>query len=487
MAGEQLYQTRKRILPYLFAVLGAVVAVNLVGSFTVRIAPFEIALDVKVGLPGYTLVRIPPIGSITAKTHYYQPLQVLLTLTNIDLDQLRSVAFAADLDAQAALVQYFSSRINQVIGMAILKLLAISGIGGLLGVYLLGRRRWVDLLTGFLTGSLIVLLMVTAVYFGYNLQAFANPQYQGIIEAAPWMLGLIQEGLVRVDELGEQIQSLAANLYAVFNQIDNLESVGMLTADVTVLHVSDIHNHPVAFDFMTQVVNTFPIDLVIDTGDLTDWGTPLEAEIVQRIEELGVTYLFVSGNHEAPDVVERLAQTQNVMLLDLNPVEVLGLQIAGIPDPSAGNHSPQSVSTTELNQIAVQINELFRDQNHGIDIFAVHNYRIAGQIEPGIFPVIVFGHNHLQTLNQVEGTVYVNAGTTGAAGIRGIQSSQNIPFSLSLLHFVYDHDLDDYVLAAVDSIQVQTLQQSFSLERTFISYPGRNQEVNVENDSEESD
>ena len=39
MAGEQLYQTRKRILPYLFAVLGAVVAVNLVGSFTVRIAP----------------------------------------------------------------------------------------------------------------------------------------------------------------------------------------------------------------------------------------------------------------------------------------------------------------------------------------------------------------------------------------------------------------------------------------------------------------
>ena len=160
------------------------------------------------------------------------------------------------------------------------------------------------------------------------------------------------------------------------------------------------------------------------------------------------------------------------MLLDLNPVEVLGLQIAGIPDPSAGNHSPQSVSTTELNQIAVQINELFRDQNHGIDIFAVHNYRIAGQIEPGIFPVIVFGHNHLQTLNQVEGTVYVNAGTTGAAGIRGIQSSQNIPFSLSLLHFVYDHDLDDYVLAAVDSIQVQTLLQSFSLGRTFISYPG---------------
>lgn len=67
MAGEQLYQTRKRILPYLFAVLGAVVAVNLVGSFTVRIAPLEIALDVKVGLPGYTLVRIPQSAALQQK------------------------------------------------------------------------------------------------------------------------------------------------------------------------------------------------------------------------------------------------------------------------------------------------------------------------------------------------------------------------------------------------------------------------------------
>ena len=86
-----------------------------------------------------------------------------------------------------------------------------------------------------------------------------------------------------MDQLGDQIQSLAANLYTVFNQIENLKNVGVLTSDLNILHVSDIHNHPVAYDFIGQVVATFPIDVIIDTGDLTDWGTPLEAEMSARL------------------------------------------------------------------------------------------------------------------------------------------------------------------------------------------------------------
>jgi predicted phosphodiesterase len=485
--AERLYQERKRCLPYIFAFLGAVIVLNLVGSAVFRIDPLEVTVEIDIGFPGYTLVRVPPIGSIRARTHNYQPLQLVLTLTNIDLDSLRSAAFSTDLGTQAALVEYFSSKINQVIGAAILKMMLIAGSGGLLGVFLFGQRRLIDLLTGFAIGSVLILAILTSVYFSYDIQAFANPQYMGIIEAAPWMLGLIQEGLVKVDELGEQIQSLAANLYTVFNQIENLQDVSLIQTDLTVLHVSDIHNHPAAFDFMAQVVSAFPVDLIIDTGDLTDWGTPLEAEIIERIEKLDVSYLFVSGNHEAPDVISRLKDTENVILLGPDPIEVMGLTIAGYPDPAVQDYSPRGASLAELNEIASRINEQFSGLDHKIDIFAVHNHRIAGQIEPGVFPVVVFGHNHQQLLQQVDNTIYINAGTTGAAGIRGIQSSQAVPFSLALLYFTYDQELERHVLAAVDSIQVQSLQQSFSLERTFITYPGRNRQENVENDSEESD
>ena len=56
------------------------------------------------------------------------------------------------------------------------------------------------------------------------------------------------------------------------------------------------------------------------------------------------------------------------------------------------------------------------------DIFGVHNNRIALAIEPGVFPVILFGHNHVLEVVQKEETMYINAGTTGASGIRGFQA-----------------------------------------------------------------
>ncbi|MFY9563324.1 MAG: hypothetical protein WAQ71_03785, partial [Limnochordia bacterium] len=68
----------------------------------------------------------------------------------------------------------------------------------------------------------------------------------------------------------------------------------------------------------------------------------------------------------------------------------------------------------------------------------------------------------------------------GAAGIRGIQAGQVIPFSLSVLYFVREPETNRYVLAAVDSIQVQSLKQSFTLQRTFVTSERRNQEENVE-------
>lgn len=481
ISRKRLYQARQRYLPILFALAGAILVLNLVGVLRITIEPMQFVLNVKIGFPGHTVLKIPPIGSISAKTHGYQPLQLILALENIDLDQLRQIAFTTDFNSQQELVGYFQSKINRVLGMAVAKLMIIAGVGGLLGVYLGGTRRWAYLIAGFLIGSTFLLLITTATYYGYNIQAFANPQYHGIIDAAPWMISMIQEGLLKVDQLGEQIQSLAANLYAVFNQIEDLKDIGVLASDLTILHVSDIHNHPVAYDFISQVVAAFPIDLIIDTGDLTDWGTPLEAEIVNRIEQLDVTYLFVAGNHEAPDVLAKLEQTGNVILLGAEPLETMGVKVAGMLDPSAESYSPQNVSIPELSQHAVRINELYGSQQHGIDIFAVHNHRIAAQIEPGIFPVVLCGHNHVQSINQTGATVYVNAGTTGAAGIRGIQGSQVVPFSLSVLYFTHDPELDRFVLAAVDSIQVQSLQQSFSLERTFITSERRNQEENVEN------
>lgn len=467
------YESRRRFLPILFAIIGSLLVLNLIGNVNLTLEPVELGIKVSFGFPGSTSLVLPPIGSISAFTHP-QPIKASVALNNVDLSSLQQIVLVSESDASDALVNYFRANIQKSVIRVILQLMIIGGFGGILGVLFLGNPSIKLVIQSFIIGLVVVGVLLGSVYFTYDPQAFENPRYQGIIEAAPWMVGLIQESVVKVEELGEQIQLLLTNLYHVFNQIENLQTVGVQEVDLTILHVSDIHNHPVAYDFIKQIIASFPIDMVIDTGDLTDWGTPLEAEIVNQIEQLRLPYAFVSGNHDAPDVIDRLVQTDNVYIIDLEPQEILGLKIAGISDPSADSYSPQIAPLDQLGEIATFINDFYRDLVEVPDIFAVHNHRIANAIEPGIFPVVLTGHSHVQAITQVEDTVYINAGTTGASGIRGLQTRDLMPFSLAILYF--QKNGGQLELVAVDGIQVQGLTADFSLDRSFVFREGEQEE-----------
>ena len=94
-----------------------------------------------------------------------------------------------------------------------------------------------------LTGALLIALIVGLVYATFDQSAFTNPEYHGIIEAAPWMFELVQESLERVEELGQQIQTSRATS-AVFANLENVGQISLGRVDLLVLHISDIHNNP---------------------------------------------------------------------------------------------------------------------------------------------------------------------------------------------------------------------------------------------------
>lgn len=476
---DKVFAGRRRVLPYLFSLIGGIIALNLLGTLHYDVSAFEVSLDAKVATPGFTRLVIPPIGEITATTHH-TPMQFSVTLRNINLDVMRRLVLLGDQGLGERLVADIRFQAERVLWAFAAKMVGLAGLGSLLGVYLLGRRSPSVILVGFLIATLSVGGLLGLTYSTYDIEAFANPEYRGIVEAAPWMIDLFQESILRVEELGEQIQTLATNLYGAFEQIENLRPIGLVDADLVVLHVSDIHNNPVAYDFARQIVASFSVDFVIDTGDLTDWGTPLEAEIVGRIEELSVPYVFTSGNHDAPDVLQRLAQTEGVYLIDNGYANVMGLRMAGVGDAAASSYSPQPAAIEELADTARRINEHYAAVavEQRPDIFGVHNHRLASAIQPDLFPVVLFGHSHQLSVRQVGGTVYVNAGTTGAAGIRGLQAKDSIPFSLALLYFEQIEN-GAYQLLAVDGIRVQGLRASFSLDRTFVER-SRNQPDSVE-------
>lgn len=472
---EQRKKNRSRYLPVLFAILGSIVFVNLFSGTDYRFFSLMVKVHVLLGGASQTRLVLPPVGEIRAHTHWF-PVQLTAELRSVDLNSLRHTVFSP-LVEDGLVPELVQKGAVQIILHFLLKQVFLALLGAICGLFVLGVRRPRRLLQGGLAAMMVLLIIVGVVYSTYNLEAFERVEYEGMIEAAPWVLSMVRDALAQVEELGQRVQNLASNLYSALQRLEELGPVGLVEADVLVLHVSDIHNNPVAYNFAAQVVENFGVDVILDTGDLTDWGTALEAEITKRIERLGLPYIFVSGNHDSPQVVQRLLETPHAVVLG-PPVTIAGLHIAGAGDLVAGSYLPTPASQEELAALAEEINTTWEEREEKPHIFLVHNHRVAEAITPGLFPVVAYGHTHLWGVRQVDGTVYSNAGTTGAAGIRGFQSKEPLPYSLSLLYFVRD-EAGNLRLEAVDGVHVTGLGQSFSLQRTFVEH-GRNSGGNVE-------
>jgi len=472
---EQTSKNRRRYLPVLFAVLGLITVINLFSGTDYRLLSLGIKLQARLGGPPQTRVILPPVGELAARTHWL-PIELGMELRSVDLHALRQTVFAPTGPNEQIWLRVREAA-AQIILHFLLKQVFLGFVGAAAALLLLGVRTWRALARGGLAGMAMVLLLAALVYATFDLSAFERVEYAGMIEAAPWVLATVRDALDQVEELGARVQALAGNLYSALQRLKETGPIGLVDADVLVLHVSDIHNNPVAYDFAAQLVESFGVDVIVDTGDLTDWGTSLEAEISRRIERLGLPYIFVSGNHDSPQVVQRLLETKHAVVLG-EPVIVEGLYIAGTGDLVAQSYLPTPASAEELAGLAREINAYWAKQEKKPHLFLVHNHRVAEALRPGLFQVVAYGHTHLWGVKQVEDTVYSNAGTTGAAGIRGFQSKEPLPYSLSLLYFVQGED-GDLRLAAVDGVHVTGLGQSFSLQRTFVEH-SRNSEGDVE-------
>ncbi|HHT91476.1 MAG: metallophosphoesterase family protein [Bacillota bacterium] len=473
---KQFIKDRRRHLPVLFVFVGLVLFINLFSTTDFRLLSVMVNLRLELGYRPQTQISLPPIGEITATTHWL-PVRLRLELRSIDLALLRGVVFSPAPSAEEVW-DAIRQDAQRMVSLFALKLLALGSLGAVFLLYLADIRNPKQIMWGAVLGALTVLFVLGTLYFSYDPTGFERLEYKGIIEAAPWALNLAWQALDQVEELGERVQTLARDLYTVLQDLETLGPLGLVNADILALHVSDIHNNPVAYNFAKQVIDSFPVDFVMDTGDITDWGTALEAEITARIGELEIPYLFVSGNHDSPDVLARLSTIENAVVISQEEQIVLGLTIAGTGDLVADSYLATPASYSELDAYAAELNRYWSNVEPVPDIFMVHNHRLAEGLTPGLFPLVVYGHTHLWSVQEEGGTVYSNAGTTGAAGIRGFQGREPLPYSLSLLYFILDEE-GGFVLQAIDGVHVTGLGTSFSLQRTFVEH-GRNHDENVE-------
>ncbi len=450
-------------LVVILAIVGALLAVSLLGSMNVHLGSFEFNISLEIFDHGFTEFRLPPLGSIGAKTHQ-SPLKIIITLTNIDFQAIKQLL---ELDIgnptiNQDITQAVNKEVSQIINRYVIRILLLAAIGSGFLIVILGPNKRSSCLIGMLVGTLLMGGLLYQTYRTYDVNQFQNPEFRGMLEAAPWMMSFAQEAIVAVDELGYRLQVIAENLFEVYQTIDTLELRQPLATNLRVLHVSDIHNNPAAFDFVKQISTSFKADFIINTGDETDFGTPLENIIFQQIRDLKVPYIFIGGNHDSQETLNAMEKIENVILLDQAVTQIRGLNIYGFSDPASKTPDLTAIRPEEVAGLVSDIHSFIEERGKEPHIIAVHNHRLATSLA-GTAPIIMHGHDHRVAISQVGSSIILDAGTSGAAGIRGLQTVNETPYSVLMLHFnIVEEEIS---LVAVDVFKVFNLKTGFTLER----------------------
>lgn len=480
--GDRFARRAKALRLAMAALLGAALAVTALPARYAGGAGLAITLSLRLPASGRTVVELPPLGEVDARTHTL-PVELRLRLDRVEPVAVRVLAESPSKDQYRRLQGETAGFIRDSALRFGVRQAVLAGLGAAVALYLAGVRRVRRLALGGLAATGAMLLLAFGTLRQFDAQAFSSPRYRGVLEAAPQVIETARMGVEALGDVGRRLQKTVSQLASLYQWMETAPQGLPPDAELVVAHVSDLHNNPAGFDLVEAVVQRFGVSLVIDTGDMLDLGSSLEPLMLDRIRNLGVPYLFAAGNHDTPRLLQSLEKLPNVRVLRGEPVEVAGLWILGVADPAAFGEDPEPPGPEALREAGDRLRKAAealerRTGGRRADIIAVHNGIVARDLPPGIASAVIFGHDHKLSLDVQDGTAYVDAGSTGAEGLRGLGGSRRAgmsPFSLALLRF--DTTSDRPRLWAVDRLSLDGVTGELSVERRLVglasTFPAR--------------
>lgn len=454
-------------------VLGALLAVWIFGHAVYSWGLARVRVSVSPARSGDTVIVLTPVGEITAHTHR-APVRITIELERVDLAAIGAMAREAP-DARAVVAD-LQQRALCSAGNYALRVLILALLGGILASLLVLRgpvtRHGVSGLAGLAATALV--LAVTASTFDRS--AFASPRYTGPLAEAPGAVRFARDGLARLSRLRGRMDTIVASLARFYASLGRSGPQLPRDTDVRVLHVSDIHNNPFALSLIEQLARRFRVDLIVNTGDLTDYGTSVEEALLQPLGRLPVPQLFVAGNHDSRSTVRALQRIPGVHTLNGTMVQILGIRFIGWADPVSEREGYGSVdpSPDDLQALERRIRDQVAHLPQPPQVILVHNHRLARSLD-GLAPVILYGHDHRPAVSRTPVSVLIDAGTTGAAGARYFQVREGVPYSAAILHF--SRERPGHLLAA-DLLQVRGPEGEFALQRYMLNGAASSTETN---------
>jgi predicted MPP superfamily phosphohydrolase len=427
-ASPQLRRVLRIAVPVVVGIFGAWLGMAVWGSTTSSMGPFEVRLSAQFG-PGATDIVLPPLGHLTAHTHE-APLRIRATLLDVRINELTDALTNGGVSALVDRVAQAADRAVRFLAMRVL----LIGVATAVALAVLAFRRDRRAI-GIAALSAVIAIGGTqlATIATFDSEAFRAPTYSGSLALAARVIPPVRT-VERIDAYQEQLTRVINGAIGAYTSIQTNEIGG--EGEIRVLHIGDIHLSPLGFDFARQIARGFDVDLVVDSGDTTSFGTEPENFVIQDIASFDRPYVWVRGNHDSRALQEALSKIDNVHVLDGTTVLLYGLRIYGLGDPippSITRDLPDDVfearTRAESERVLTDLSTL-----PPVDIVVVHDDRMA-EAAAGRVPLVLSGHFHQEQVRVIDGTLFLRVGTTGGSALTTFQPDANIPLTAEVLYF----------------------------------------------------
>ena len=420
------------------------------------VGPGTVELRAKAAWSGGTRLSLPPLGAISASTHR-APVALQAEVERLDLDRLQRLLTAPD--PRARLEASVEEDLQPLLRRLVVKALLLGTLTGAVAAGLLPGRRARHLPVGAVGGGVAVAVLLLGTWRGYDTAAFAEPRFDGSLERAPGVLRAVGRHVDDLAEVRERVSTLGRELSSLY---ETLAAPSAPASDETrLLHVSDVHLNPLGLEIVRQLAERFEVTAVLDTGDLTSFGYPVETRFASLLVDMPVPYVVVPGNHDSAGVRTALAESGGMVSVVDGVVEIGGVRILGVPDPTftADNEVSPTDAAEVKRRLAPDIRRRLEAERP--DVLAVHDPLLAQRAD-GRVPLVLAGHVHRRGNSVRNGTRTLTVGSTGATGLGTFTVEGGRAYEAQVLSFTAGR------LTSVDYVSLKGIGGSFRVDRVVV-------------------
>ncbi|MBM7785032.1 metallophosphoesterase family protein [Tenggerimyces flavus] len=463
IAGRFLDKPVKILALIVLAGVGATLGMVFGGVTHPSIGPVETTMRIAPSWNGESVVELPPLGTISIDSHD-GPLRLEARVDRINQ------ADAEALFKDPAVISNLPDTIGADLRTGVVQTAVRGGVAAVLGaavMVLIVVRRWrLSLVAG---GVALVLVAGSGIAAGttYDPRAITEPKYTGLLTSAPSLIGNASDIAENLDEYQEELTRLVTNVTRLYDVTSTLPAYRPRSDVIRLLHVSDLHIMPYSWQLIASVVKQYQVDLVVDSGDISDHGLAAENAYLDPIKKLGVPYVWVRGNHDSLITEQAMRKIKNAVVLDGHVREVSGIRFLGAGDPRFTpdrSHRDTAEETEAVARQALSIAKVASRERTPPDMIVYHD-SAGAQFFDGSAPLLLTGHGHKRLVQLLPGgSRLMQEGSTGGSGLRAIEAGPDkpLPIEMSVLYL----DRSTRALEAWDEITIGGLGlRSVQIER----------------------